>query len=227
MFARDFVRFVGPMAVAALPNLVLYGTAAGPEVLTAAEVQTTAVRYVLAIALALVLGQLAQAAILYGAFQDMRGRPVQLGESLRKGFVRLLPILGLAICYILAVGLGSILLIVPGLILMTMWFVSLPACVVEKLGPLGSLGRSRRLTQGHRWKIFGILLLLLVVSFIGGAMIGELLAAVGGLAASAFGQWIWNSVWGVFYALVIIIAYHDLRVAKEGVDIEQIAAVFD
>ena len=39
--------------------------------------------------------------------------------------------------------LGFILLIVPGLILFTMWFVATPACVVERLGPMRSLGAAR------------------------------------------------------------------------------------
>jgi hypothetical protein len=38
---------------------------------------------------------------------------------------------------------------------------------------------------------------------------------------------IWSAVWTAFYAIVIVVAYHDLRVAKEGVDTEQIAAVFE
>jgi hypothetical protein len=37
----------------------------------------------------------------------------------------------------------------------------------------------------------------------------------------------WNGVWGAFYAIFGVVTYHDLRVAKEGVDVHQIAAVFD
>ena len=38
---------------------------------------------------------------------------------------------------------------------------------------------------------------------------------------------IWSAAWSAFYAIVIVVTYHDLRVAKEGVDTEQIAAVFE
>jgi hypothetical protein len=38
---------------------------------------------------------------------------------------------------------------------------------------------------------------------------------------------IWSGVWGAFYAICVVVAYHDLRVAKEGVDTAQIAAVFE
>ena len=37
----------------------------------------------------------------------------------------------------------------------------------------------------------------------------------------------WNGIWGAFYAIFAVVTYHDLRVAKEGVDTAQIAAVFE
>src|ERR1051326_4547997 len=89
-----------------------------------------------------VLQMLSQAVVLYGAFQDMRSRPIDLGEALRVALGRLLPIIGVAICVSIGVFLGSLLLIVPGLILMTMWYVATPVCVVEQKGPLASMGRS-------------------------------------------------------------------------------------
>ena len=47
--------------------------------------------------LGIMLYTLAQAIVLYGAFQDMRGRPVNLAESLQVGLQRFFPIVGLAI----------------------------------------------------------------------------------------------------------------------------------
>jgi hypothetical protein len=38
---------------------------------------------------------------------------------------------------------------------------------------------------------------------------------------------IWTAIWTAFFAILGVVAYHDLRVAKEGVDTEQIAAVFE
>jgi hypothetical protein len=38
---------------------------------------------------------------------------------------------------------------------------------------------------------------------------------------------VWNGFWGALYAIFAVVTYHDLRVAKEGVDTEQIAAVFE
>ena len=38
---------------------------------------------------------------------------------------------------------------------------------------------------------------------------------------------VWSALWGAFYAILAVVTYHDLRVAKEGLDTDQIAAVFD
>ncbi len=173
------------------------------------------------------LRMLAQAAILYGAFQDMRRRPVSIGESFGVGFSRVLPVIGVAICSTVGVALGMILLIVPGIILMTMWYVALPACVVENLGPFQSLGRSAALTQGHRWKIFGLLLLVGV----GGLIVGAGIPLLGRLIAGRVGfvvlQYLTQVVVAAFSAVLGVVVYRDLRVAKEGVTTDQIAAVFD
>src|SRR6202020_2425597 len=75
--------------------------------------------------LAIVLSSLSQAIVLYG------------------GLGRILPIIVLAISVAILGMLGSMLLIFPGLMLFTMWFVATPACVVGRLGPFRSMGRSR------------------------------------------------------------------------------------
>ena len=38
---------------------------------------------------------------------------------------------------------------------------------------------------------------------------------------------IWSAVWTAFFAALVTTTYHDLRIAKEGFDVEQIPAVFD
>jgi hypothetical protein len=50
---------------------------------------------------------------------------------------------------------------------------------------------------------------------------------MGSATLTLIGDLLWNGIWGAFYAIAAVVTYHDLRVAKEGTDIEQIAAVFD
>jgi MFS family permease len=220
VLSRHFLMFFVVALVAALPRL-LFETAGGDvAALTAGKV-------LIGIFLSIVLGTLAQAVLVYGAFQDMRGRPVNLADCLRVGLGRFFPIIGLAICMSIGIMIGFVLLVVPGIILAVMWFVATPACVVEQLGPMSAMGRSSELTKGHRWKIFGMLLLVVIGAGIVTAIIGAVLGLIGSSVLVALGTLAWNGAWGAFYAIFGVVTYHDLRVAKEGVDVHQIASVFD
>jgi hypothetical protein len=175
----------------------------------------------------MILGAISQAAILYGAFDDMRGRPVDLVESLRVGLRRFFPLIGVVLLFVVFVVLSAVALLFPAFIVMTMLYVSIPACVVERLGPIKSLGRSARLTKGHRWKIFGLVFATLIVAVMVQSMLGSMARAAGGPTLAIIVLLLWTTVWNAFQAILTVVTYHDLRVAKEGVDTDQIAAVFD
>jgi len=139
----------------------------------------------------------------------------------------------------LALGLGGVLAIVVGLVLVTLWAVAGPVCLVEGKGPIASLGRSRHLTKGRRWKIFGLLLLVIIVLFAVAfiIMLGALFSAMQtSLGLSQPDAYIYSKtvvtvllqgVGSVFWYCLIANIYHDLRVAKEGITSKEITAVFD
>jgi len=181
----------------------------------------------LGIGLSFVFSILSQAVLVHASFQAMRNRAVNLGESLRVGFMRFFPVLGVALLVGILAGLGFLLIFVPGLILMTMWLVAPPVCVVEQIGPWTSMRRSADLTRGNRWKVFGLWLLLMIISIVGSQLIELVLARFLGTTITLILTLIWASIFGAYYAIAIVVTYHDLRVVKEGIDIEQIAAVFD
>ena len=220
VLSRHFLLFFVVALVAGLPRVLLEADGAdlGAE---------AAGRLLIGVFLSIVLNTLAQAVIVYGAFQDMRGRPGNLGDCLRVGLGRFFPIIGLAICMSIGIMIGFVLLVIPGIILAVMWFVATPACVVEQLGPMSAMGRSSELTKGHRWKIFGMLVLVVIGAGIVSLIIGALLGLTGSFVLVTLGTLAWAGVWGAFYAIFGVVTYHDLRVAKEGVDVHQIAAVFD
>ncbi len=236
VFSGNFLKFMVVTGIASVPPLLIpQPSPATPE----NPFGGVGLTFFLVMFLTIVLGTLSQAIVLYGAFQDMRGRPVSLADCLKVGLHRLLPIVGLAVSVGVAVMLASMLLIFPGIMLYMMWFVATPVCVVEQLGPFRSMRRSRELTKGHRWKLFGLTLLILIPALIVGAILGAVMFAISGTGgfpamttalATPLGQvvnLIWSAAWGAFYAVMVVVTYHDLRVAKEGIDTEQIAAVFD
>jgi hypothetical protein len=222
LLSRNLPTYFVVTGIAALPGVLLRDGVDGSDGAVAG-----AAFAVFAAVLGLALGLLSQAIVLHGAFQDMRGRPVSLVQSLRAVSNRLLVVVGLALGMGFAVGIGFLLFIVPGFVLLTMWFVATPACVVERLGVGASMARSSALTLGHRWKIFGMMILVGVIESIAGVAVKAALGLTGNAGLIMAGMLIWSGVWGAFHAVFAVATYHDLRVAKEGIDTEQIAAVFD
>jgi hypothetical protein len=216
VLSRNFFPFFAVTAVASLPGVWFANPGHSRGLILAGALVGD------------MMGRISQAMVIYGAFQAVRGQPVSLVESLRVGSRRIIPVIGLAISAMVLAALGFALLLVPGVIVVTMLFVAAPVCVVERLGPFSSMERSAQLTKGHRWKIFGLLLLALVPTAIVGVMFDTLdeMADAGGVLASV-GQVMADAIWGAVYAVVVIATYHELRAVKEGVDTAQLAAVFE
>ncbi len=181
---------------------------------------------VIAVVVFVGLNTIGQAVLLLGAFQRMRGQPLQVSEAVQRAFARFLPLIGLGILSGLCILLASLAFLVPGAILFCMWAVAAPACIVEGLGPTASMSRSSQLTKGYRWKIFGVVLLLYLINGIGGQIVERTLGLTSSTLAS-IGGFLWLVAWMAFWNCAFVMMYHDLRVAKEGIDTEQIAAIFD
>jgi MFS family permease len=227
VFSRNFLPFFVVIALAYLPVLLVFKGSTDLATASAEELARGGILLGVGVLLMVVLSTLSQAIVLYSAFQDMRGRPINLLESLKVGLRRFFPIVVLAICVFSLAAIAAMALIFPAFMLITMWFVATPACVVERLGPIKSMGRSRQLTKGHRWKIFGLMIVMFIAAGIASSAIAAALTIIGGSILAMIGDLIWNGIWGAFYAIAVVVTYHDLRVAKEGIDIEQIAAVFE
>lgn len=226
---RNILPF-GAMAV------VIYGVLTALEVAFGANVIMTAsegefyptnmgVFWAILIA-GLLFGFFLSAMITYGTYQDIRGRKAGFADCVGRGITLVLPVVGVSIIVMFTVAFFSLFLIIPGIIAMVMLYVVVPVVVVERPGTWASLGRSRDLTKGHRWAIFAILLVLGIVAGIVGA-IAELITAGLGMTAGIFLGLLSQSFNAAIMAIGPAVAYYHLRRAKEGIEIEQIASVFD
>lgn len=182
----------------------------------------------------MVLSAIATAATVFIVSESYLGRPLGAREAL----VRSTPLLGrILICSIqlaIVIGLGFLFFFIPGVVLACGLMVALPALVLEPgLSPSGSLGRSWGLTRGARLRMLGLLVTLVVLLYIPMFSIVGLAAivlpaaggsrAVGTLAAAALGGVIQMFLYPLFYC-VLTVAYYDLRVRKEGFDLEVLAS---
>ncbi len=189
--------------------------------------------FVVNVAFTIVARALTTGALLHGVFRRLRGERTTVGQSLRTALTRLGPILAYALLSGLATVVGFALCIVPGLVLVTMWYVGLPAVVAEEVDALAALERSRQLTADHRWEI-----VLLVILVFGVELVID--GALAGITTPGLG-WLWSAtpllafavesviraVFTAINAVFAAVAYHDLRVSREGVESADLAAVFD
>ena len=173
-----------------------------------------------------ILTSFTQAIVVFAAFQDLRGRPVSAAESFRQGVSRVFPVIIASILSGLLIGLGWLFCLIPGLIAMAAMAVVLPACVVERLGPIQSMSRSNDLTTGHWWPIIGVGAAWAIIVFVVSLTIRQAMPGAQTLPKQ-MATWAWEVVAGTFSSVYAAILYHDLRAVREGIGIDEIASVFD
>lgn len=186
----------------------------------------------------MLLWMITQGALVRATIAFSEGHKAGLGESIMAGLRAAVPLLLLAVLTTVAFAVGLVLLIVPGVILYVMWSVAAPALVDERLGPIEALGRSRYLTRGTRWKVFGLILVLLVMYWLFAALVGLIsVMTYGGLdefAASGsnlspgdmvinlISSTITSGVGGVIHSSLFV----ELRDWKDGPQAETLAEIF-
>lgn len=113
------------------------------------------------------------AASLYTGFvvklvEDVRDgrRDFSVGELLSSASPFIVPLIVNGFLRGIAIAIGLILLIVPGLILMTIWAVTSPAIVLENENGISAFGRSSELTRGERMNVFLTILVVFVITIV-------------------------------------------------------------
>lgn len=107
------------------------------------------------------------------------GKPVRIEAVLRNTLINAFPVLLIALFWFFGFFIGLFLLLVPGTIFAVTFAVTVPAFVYEKTSIFGAFSRSMKLTEGHRWGIFGMNLLVNLGLYIGGAIYMFAATAVG------------------------------------------------
>ena len=194
------------------------------------------IHIILSILVGLLMNGILTVSLVYGTVRDLQGRPADFAALLTRGLQQVGPAILVIIVAAIVIAVGLVLLVVPGIIAAVVLWVTLPAAVIERPGVMASLSRSAALTKGHRWEIFGILVVLVVaqvaLGFLIGLIFGGILLPGGGGGMGSL--WILFIISTLFQAVITAISavmpavgYFRLKVEKEGGDIQQIAAVFD
>ena len=151
-------------------------------------------------------------ATLVKAVQDVRdGRAdMSLGETVRAATPYLARVAGASILAGIAISIGLILLIVPGLYLITIWAVIVPVIVLEGSGAIASFGRSQQLVRGRGWHVFGTLVLTWVILLVVNLVLGLIFVALPHWLSNGVSSVISGTLVSPFIALVVTLVYYRL-----------------
>jgi hypothetical protein len=155
------------------------------------------------------------------AVEDIRDGRVDL--SIRETFDVVKPdigrITGAGILAGLGIAIGFVLLVIPGLYLITIWSVVIPVVVLERRGVGEAFGRSRSLVRGHGWNVFGVIVLAWLVLLLAGFVIAAITAPFTEAVGAFLADLISGTVTGPFVVLVLTLVYyrlHDRAVPEAG-----------
>ena len=220
-----------------------------------------------------VLSIFASAAILHVIEREFAGRPVGVGSAIRVALSCFWSLLGATLLFILLVILATVVAIVPGMILIGVagavgpvaaipvvigFVVGLLALVawvfvrfyffsqvvvMERRDAASSLVRSKDLSRGHGWRIFGVFVLIFLVYIGAGLLALALNLALGTEFVPVYVEgrlagfqvipanyslyvvhtvvtFLLNIVVSSYLAVCLTLLYFDLRIRKEGFDLE-------
>lgn len=189
---------------------------------------------------ALITTAILQGALIYATVQDLSGGKPSIGEALATGLRSFLPLIAVSILFALALGVGLILLLVPGIMIACAWCVAVPALVADRTGIFGAFSRAADLTRGNRWRIFGLGLVLFVILLILSLAIGAigatmLLASPNALTdpmATALNPLnivinvVQQTISAVIGAALVAVLYVELRRNREGSGPQWLSDIF-
>jgi hypothetical protein len=194
--------------------------------------------YLLSIA---ILSPIAQAVVLYVVTQEYIDRPATLGQAFSVAFRRFGSLLGTVVLAGLFIALGSIMCFFPALYFMTIYAFVAQVVVLEDRSGMDALNRSKQLVSGFGWRVFGVLLLIGIVSALLSGMVGKGLELIlpfqetvpgpgpfpivvgfnyRNYAINNLGEDVVTVVLSAYQAVCLTLLYLDLRIRKEGLDLE-------
>ena len=175
---------------------------------------------------------LAEAACLKAVSDTYVGTDTDWRGSLRFGFRRLGSLLWLTLIHGVLLLLAFAACIVPGIWLYAAWSVAVPVLLVEGTRGFKALGRSFNLVRGRWWPTAGTLLLANILA--AAVSFGFGLLALPFVLTGRDNEFVFdlaNGIFGAvasvltipFVAAVVAVIYFDLRVRKEGFDLQLMA----
>jgi len=153
---------------------------------------------------------------IFAFIRDLRGIPYTLAECLKYTGSKLIFLVILSVLVSLSISLGSMFLIVPGLILYIMFIFANQFMLDQDKGIFNSLKASVKLTKGYKMGIFTAVLLfnLLILIF------PTFVEAGSGLYVFSFVSAFISTIFNIIFQRFITLIYYDLEYIRKPRNID-------
>ena len=133
-----------------------------------------------------------------------------VGETYRAVQPRLPAVIAAGVLAAIAIGIGILLLIVPGLFLLTIWSMLVPVIVIEGRAAGESFTLSRDVVRGNGWSVFGLIIITFLLVGIASAVIRLVFAPLPDFLDAWIGSLVAHSLTIPFAAATLTTAYFHL-----------------
>lgn len=133
-----------------------------------------------------------------------------IAETYRAVQPRLPAVIAAGVLAAIVIGIGFLLLIVPGLFLLTIWSMVIPVIVIEGLSAGDSFTRSRQIVRGNGWTVFGLIVVTFLLVAIASGVIRLVFAPLPGFLDTWLGSLVAHSLTVPFAAAALTTAYFRL-----------------
>ena len=157
-------------------------------------------------------------ASLIKAVQDVRdGRvDLDLSQTVQAALPFLLPVIGASLLAAIGITIGLVLLIVPGLVLLTFWSLIVPFIVLAGSGVFEAFGNSWRTVRGYAWRVFGTYVLVFLILIAFSIILSLILLVLPQFLRSFVNNVVAGTLIAPFLALVATLIYYRLIAAHAG-----------
>ncbi len=157
-------------------------------------------------------------AALVKAVQDVRDGRVDLDlrGTLSAALPYVLPAAAASILAAIGIFIGFLLIIVPGLILLTFWSLIVPCIVVGGSSPLESFRQSWRTVRGSAWHVFGTYVLVFLIYIVVQVVLSLIFSVLPGSSRSFIADVVSGTLFTPFIAIVVTLIYYRLTAAHAG-----------
>ena len=133
-----------------------------------------------------------------------------VGETYRTVQPRLPAVIAAGVLAAIAIGIGFLLLIVPGLFLLTIWSMLVPVIVIEGRAAGEAFTRSREVVRGNGWSVLGLIIVTFLLVAIASAVIRLVFSPLPDFLDTWIGSLVAHSLTIPFAAATLTTAYFHL-----------------